>query len=725
MSREGSAGAENMDNNPLQPTTHDISRIEYHIKDVKALGELVTAAAAAAFPNRGRSRYKEAHVLLLSWEDDDLGVIDEIIDLQTVFEETYRFQTERWKIPARESHFSLTIRLMKFLTDFKADDNLLVVYYGGHGGMNEDRQSSENKQRSIVIEPMQVQTELTSEYPETPNPPSLSKPSVPSVASQQEVDMLSSESSQSPLPDVWPDPNFKCPKVVISIALEEDQRLRPDELTEWLRSVPALANFVHVEGVYESDSVMIILSLPVAIWNLMPDDPAVSFIGFIRSRNMSMIAENESTKFKVTTKEDIKKTVTPLQNPEVIRLMRTFVTEIAIHLDFIDPAKYFSVIIPVKSLHNGMLWNACLTCAKGPFSFAKCDLASGKIREILALDDPHRDSQHRAIVAIILFMSPFMMDESFQTRETITTTGEFVAACGWNSLSPGIGSACFWLHASQEVLSCLHLNQVTTREPDTWGLQISFFPTGDQVWVYRILYILAKSVNLRARQSKLNEDGDLLETSTAEAKLQEWEELSELCNLWSNSIPETMFRLIDSGGRVYRSNFPDTLLLTQAAKIGQLFYHLTCYVIARCRQKLIIRDGNGDEVLNENLSITQLSHSRQICGIVAHTTKDRGITNVASFSLVFVADALTKEEEQKECYLILNKIRYEAGWKTSRWNDELPRLWKWTEGFKQSFLQDSRQTQYHTKAKAKAEMQKEKASWCLDFDEAGSIPYFY
>lgn len=79
------------------------------------------------------------------------------------------------------------------------------------------------------------------------------------------------------------------------------------------------------------------------------------------------------------------------------------------------------------------------------------------------------------------------------------------------------------------------------------------------MWVYRILYILAKSVNLRARQSKLNEDGGLLETSTADAKLQEWEELSDLCNLWSKSIPETMFRLIDSGVRVYRSNFPDAL----------------------------------------------------------------------------------------------------------------------------------------------------------------------
>lgn len=150
-----------------------------------------------------------------------------------------------------------------------------------------------------------------------------------------------------------------------------------------------------------------------------------------------------------------------------------------------------------------MLLNTCLACGTNPFSFAKCNLASEKTREILALDDPHRDSQHRAIVAIILFMSPIMMDESLHATKIITTTGEFVAACGWNSLSPGIGSACFWLHASQEVLSCLHLNQVTTREPETWGLQISFSPTRDHVWVYRILYILAKSVNLRARQSKL------------------------------------------------------------------------------------------------------------------------------------------------------------------------------------------------------------------------------
>lgn len=122
------------------PKTHDISLIDYHVKDVKEFGETVTAAAAAAFPNRGRSRYREVHVLLLSWEEDNLGVIGELTELQTVFKDMYRFDTETWKIPNRKSHNSLVSRMTRFLDDFEADDNLLVVYYGGHGGMNDDRQ---------------------------------------------------------------------------------------------------------------------------------------------------------------------------------------------------------------------------------------------------------------------------------------------------------------------------------------------------------------------------------------------------------------------------------------------------------------------------------------------------------------------------------------------------------------------------------------------------------
>jgi hypothetical protein len=98
----------------------------------------------AAFPNRGRSRYKEVHALLLSWEDDNLGVIKEVLDLEKVFVEIYNYHVEEWKIPRNRAHNSLAARLSKFLENYDSEESgqqtLLIVYYGGHGGMNDDRQ---------------------------------------------------------------------------------------------------------------------------------------------------------------------------------------------------------------------------------------------------------------------------------------------------------------------------------------------------------------------------------------------------------------------------------------------------------------------------------------------------------------------------------------------------------------------------------------------------------
>ena len=120
--------------------THDISNTPYHVRDIEALGKVLTSAAEAAFPNRGVSRYKEVHTLLLSWEDDNLGVADEIGDLGDVFRHLYGFQTEEWRIPSKRSHNSLASKILGFLDDYESKDNLLIVYYGGHGEMNDDRQ---------------------------------------------------------------------------------------------------------------------------------------------------------------------------------------------------------------------------------------------------------------------------------------------------------------------------------------------------------------------------------------------------------------------------------------------------------------------------------------------------------------------------------------------------------------------------------------------------------
>ena len=110
--------------------THDISLIDYHINDLATFGRHLTEAANAAFPN-GQARYQEVHVLLLSWEQDNLGVINEVLELQDVFRQAYRYDTQEWRIPSTHSFKALRKTISKFLDDFEKKESLLIVYYGG------------------------------------------------------------------------------------------------------------------------------------------------------------------------------------------------------------------------------------------------------------------------------------------------------------------------------------------------------------------------------------------------------------------------------------------------------------------------------------------------------------------------------------------------------------------------------------------------------------------
>lgn len=74
--------------------------------------------------------------------------------------------------------------------------------------------ASEAKQRSIEIAPLplsQLPTIPSISIYEVPHQPSSS-----SSGSPGNIDVISSESSQSSLHDIWPDHEFKSPKVLIS-----------------------------------------------------------------------------------------------------------------------------------------------------------------------------------------------------------------------------------------------------------------------------------------------------------------------------------------------------------------------------------------------------------------------------------------------------------------------------------------------------------------------------
>jgi hypothetical protein len=66
--------------------------------------------------------------------------------------------------------------------------------------------------------------------------------------------------------------------------VEEGKKLRT--WCEWLKGLPSAAKEVSVEGVYKSYSILVLLNMPLLLWNLLPSNSAYSFVGFVQSKNL-------------------------------------------------------------------------------------------------------------------------------------------------------------------------------------------------------------------------------------------------------------------------------------------------------------------------------------------------------------------------------------------------------------------------------------------------------
>lgn len=77
--------------------------------------------------------YQHATVLALSWQEDDLGVIQEIRQLKTLFRDVLNFDFCEYAIPSDRPQAALSVVLAEFILNFGGKGNLIVVYYGGHG----------------------------------------------------------------------------------------------------------------------------------------------------------------------------------------------------------------------------------------------------------------------------------------------------------------------------------------------------------------------------------------------------------------------------------------------------------------------------------------------------------------------------------------------------------------------------------------------------------------
>jgi hypothetical protein len=97
-------------------------------------------------------KYEEAHVLLLQWEEDNnLRRSKQIRQLKRVLVDRIHV-TNCWLmvIPSIGSFGYLQQLLHDFITQYSKPKNLLMVYYGGHGGVGKNGNLRWHKDRSVA-----------------------------------------------------------------------------------------------------------------------------------------------------------------------------------------------------------------------------------------------------------------------------------------------------------------------------------------------------------------------------------------------------------------------------------------------------------------------------------------------------------------------------------------------------------------------------------------------
>ncbi|KAF9881507.1 C6 zinc finger domain-containing protein [Colletotrichum karsti] len=380
-----------------------------------------------------------------------------------------------------------------------------------------------------------------------------------------------------------------------------------------------------------------------------------------------------------------------LNSPEEILYMQVFVEEVGVWMDSLDKEKHFSRLIPYHSLKSPMLLNAFLACGVKHLTLVNpayqddkalfyYDTATTQL--LRSLQNPDRNTGECATTAVVLNVYEIMSEKPAQRMNHIAGARALIRECKWDARSSGIGAACFWLNIGMEVLSCLAFNWQTSWDPDSWGLDMDFAADGasassgdgfgsEELWVHRILYIVAKIANFRATIPRFQEPSPHDEQIRLGNRLAQWQDLKRLCDKWNNACPRTMhpFGYLYPSQTNSKSAFPNVWLIKRAAIIGRLFYHTAQCLLAQTNP---MEPGKA----SEEMRALQLHHAHQVCGIVAHT-KDRGVASVAIRSLAIASAVLTDPREQEEVLDILDKIHAESGWRLGKIHSELKKTWGW------------------------------------------------
>ncbi|PIG80574.1 hypothetical protein AARAC_003263 [Aspergillus arachidicola] len=99
-------------------------RLQDFASDLKKALEAVTPTT--------QGYYRDVSVLALNWQNDEMGVSCLESELMNIFARIYNFRTEGYQIPVNNSYMSLSSKLISWSTSRGAEHTLRIVVYSGH-----------------------------------------------------------------------------------------------------------------------------------------------------------------------------------------------------------------------------------------------------------------------------------------------------------------------------------------------------------------------------------------------------------------------------------------------------------------------------------------------------------------------------------------------------------------------------------------------------------------
>ena len=102
------------------------------------------------------------------------------------------------------------------------------------------------------------------------------------------------------------------PRLLFSIRVSEDVKasdFSPEIFLDWLKKIPTKASLVRVEAGFASDSTLVMFSILPAILGYLPESPAMTLLGTVRSKNiMTTVLSKEGEIQKIRAAAENKET---------------------------------------------------------------------------------------------------------------------------------------------------------------------------------------------------------------------------------------------------------------------------------------------------------------------------------------------------------------------------------------------------------------------------------